>query len=188
MLNYEVIGNLGSDAKVEEANGRKFVSFNVGHNDRWSDESGQVYEQTIWISCAMNGDGGKLLPFLKKGKAVFVRGRGSVRVYSSPKERRMVAGLNVSVDRLELLGGTSDEVPRRLYNDDGEEILVSKAYFISQAQAEALGVKKMNQQAILHARDGRDFNVDYPCWVTPAKSQEPAAEQTTSEDGQSKIF
>ena len=58
MLQFQVIGNLGSDAEVKELNGNKAVCFNVAHTERWSQEDGTKRESTTWISCILNGDGG----------------------------------------------------------------------------------------------------------------------------------
>lgn len=67
MMRLEVIGNLGADAEIKEVNGRKFVSFRIAHTDKWVDsQTQQAQVTTQWVSCAINGDGGKLVPYLKK--------------------------------------------------------------------------------------------------------------------------
>ena len=131
MLQFSVIGHLGGNAEVKNINGKKFVSFNVAHTDVWTDEAGNRHEETIWVSCALNGEGGAVLPYLVRGQQVYVQGRGSVRCYSSPKERRMVAGCNISVDKIELVGGRQDEVPRELIAEGGALVPVYKAYYIA---------------------------------------------------------
>ena len=70
MLQLEIIGNLGADAQVMTSNGKPFVSFNVAHTERWQGEDGVKHEQTQWVSGALNGDGGNLLQYLKKGTTV----------------------------------------------------------------------------------------------------------------------
>ena len=35
MLKCEIIGNLGADAEVKEANGSKFVAMRVAHSSKW---------------------------------------------------------------------------------------------------------------------------------------------------------
>lgn len=181
MLQFEIIGNLGADAQVKTENGRQFVSFNVAHTDSWQSADGQQHKSTQWVSCAMNGDGGSLLQYLRKGKTVYVQGRGSSRIYSSPKEHRMVAGLNISVDRIELLSGSDDVVPRRLVSSDGELIDVNKAYYIDINKAKAMGASKKNS-VLLCSQSGQQFSVDGNGFVwptadnTPAESQESAAQ------------
>lgn len=67
MIKVEIIGNLGADATLQEKNGNRFVAFRVANTDKWVDKStGQVIESTQWISCTLNGDGGALLPYLKR--------------------------------------------------------------------------------------------------------------------------
>lgn len=166
MLRFEVIGYLGADAKVIVQGGRSFVTFNVAHNGKWSDENGAEHSRLQWVSCALDGDGGRLLPFLKRGRSVYVCGRGSARVFSSEKERRMVAGLNLSVERLELIGGEPDAVPRQLATEDGEIIKMNKAYFVTKDELEIIGVKKGETKVLLSSR-GEHFTVDSLGFVTP---------------------
>lgn len=163
MLKFEIIGNLGADAQVKAENGREFVSFNVGHNERWVDAAGVAHESTIWVSCALNGNGGNLLPYLKKGRCVYVSGRGSARVYSSEKARGYVAGLNIAVDRVELVGANPDQVPRSLITHDGVVVPVSKCYYIG---TELLEVVRGAGNRLMSA-DGREFIVSDNGYVQP---------------------
>lgn len=169
MLQFQVIGNLGADAKVVNENGKPFVSFNVGHNDRWSDAQGVQHEATTWVSCALNGDGGNLLPYLKKGRMVYVVGRGSARVYSSEKQRGMVAGLNLMVDRIELVGGAPDEVPRQLYDSDGVMHKVTRHFWADRAGM-LQGKKDKGDVLELHAADGSIFLVDPNGFISQANT------------------
>lgn len=181
MLLFEVIGNLGADARVEEANGRKFVSFSVADSQRWTDEQGNQHESVQWVSCAMDGDGGKLLPHLKKGRLIYVVGHGSTRVYSSPKTKRFESGANISVMRLELLGAQSDNVPSRLYTQDGEEVSIYKAYFVDAEKLKLFQLKK-DAFATLQTPDGRQFLLNAAGWVVP-KPVETANDNQQSADG-----
>lgn len=106
MIRIEMIGNLGADAELKDNNGRKFVSFRLAHTDKWKNsQTGQNNVSTIWASCAINGDAHNILPYLKKGVKVFVRGSVQLNVYSSPKSHQMECGLNIAVWEIELCGG-----------------------------------------------------------------------------------
>ena len=106
MIRIEMIGNLGADAELKDNNGRKFVSFRLAHTDKWKNsQTGQDSVSTIWASCAINGDAHNLLPYLKKGVKVFVRGSVQLNMYSSPKTHQMECGLNIAVWEIELCGG-----------------------------------------------------------------------------------
>lgn len=152
MLKCEVIGNLGADAQVKGENGKQFISFNVAHTDKWTDEAGTVHEQTQWVSCIINDIATKVLPYLLKGKTVYVRGDARLRVFSSEKERRMVAGMTVNVREVELLGGTTDEVPRQLLTSDGILIPTYKAYYIDPTMP--------NKPTVLYDKNMQSFTVD----------------------------
>lgn len=109
MIKVEIIGNLGADAMLQEKNGNRFVAFRVANTDKWVDKAtGQVIESTQWISCTLNGDGGALLPYLKKGTKVFVRGNAQFVVFSSAKTRQMEVGVNLFVREIELCGGAKE--------------------------------------------------------------------------------
>ena len=110
MIKMEIIGNLGADAEVKVYNGSKFVSFRVAHTDKWVDQqTGVISTQTTWVSCSLNGDGGGLTPYLKKGTKVFLRGTPNFVVYSSPKTHKMETGVNLFVREVELCGGHQEQ-------------------------------------------------------------------------------
>lgn len=184
MFRALIIGNLGADARVEQSNGRPFISFNVAHNDRYEKEDGTVVEKQQWISCAMNGDGGKLLQYLKKGRQVYVEGRCSTRVFSSEKERRMVAGVNLSVDHLELIGGQADEIPGRIFDTEGVMHDTHKAYWIDPQEAAA--ILKGSDTATMYTQSGAQVILKAPHWVALAQQvqpQQPVEEQVEVFDG-----
>lgn len=133
MFKVEVIGNIGADAMIKGEAGKQFISFNVAHTDRWTDGGNVTHEQTQWVQCIINDTASKVLPYLVKGKSVFVRGDARLRVFSSEKERRMVAGITVNVREIELIGGQVDTVPRRLNDSQGVIYEVWKAFYLDPA-------------------------------------------------------
>lgn len=130
MFKIEIIGNLGADAQVRGEGGRQFISFNVAHTDKWTDEAGTTHESTQWFSCIINDVNSRVLPYLLKGKSVYVRGDGRLRAFSSEKERKFVAGATISVREIELIGGQVDAVPKSLADKDGNLFTVYKAFYI----------------------------------------------------------
>lgn len=171
MLQIQVIGNLGSDAEVKELNGNKAVCFNVAHTERWNQDDGTKRESTTWISCILNGDGGKLLPYLKRGAQVFIEGSGSTRCYSSPKERRWVAGLNITVRHIELVGGKLDEVPRELCTSEGAIYPTYKAYYVASDGRDASGASETAKGKLID-RDGFEYEVDRAGFIYKCKAQD----------------
>ena len=119
MFKSILIGNLGADAQVKESNGSKFVTFRVAHTESYNDQAGQKHESTTWIDCIMSNAESKVVPYLKKGTKVYVSGNCSLRVFSSAKYRQMMAGAQINVQNVELLGGSSDDVPRQLIDANG---------------------------------------------------------------------
>lgn len=151
MFKVEVIGNLGADAQIKGENGRQFISFNVAHTDTWTDDAGQKHEQTQWVSCIINDIESKVRPYLVKGKTVYVRGDARLRVFSSEKERRMVAGITVNVREIELVGGQVRDIPRRLNDKEGVLYEVYEAYYIDPSikkKPKELFDNQMNQYTV----------------------------------------
>lgn len=164
MFRIEVIGNLGADAQVKESNGSKFVTMRIAHSEVWKDEKNEKHEKTIWIDATMNDADSKLLPYLKQGVKVFVRGNGSLRVYSSPKDRMMKAGATINVREIELVGGSGDEVPRQLVDPaDGSLLDVTKHYWVNRDNK---GLKKEEMYNLVDARGNR-FLMNKAGFVTP---------------------
>lgn len=128
MLQAICIGHLGGDAEFKQSNGKEFSTFRLAHTDRWTDDAGQTHESTTWVDCIMNGRP-NVIEYLKKGQLVYVSGSATLRVYSSPKERCMKAGLTINVRQVELLGGKNDDVPNVLYDaQTGAQVEVKKYY------------------------------------------------------------
>lgn len=161
MNNLQVIGNLGADAEVKHVNDRTFVSFNVADTQKWTDANGEAHDTTMWVGCALNGDGGNLLQYLKKGTMVFVEGRMTTRVYSSEKARAMVAGVDLHVRHIELIGGRTDEVPSKLYTIDGRMVDVSKHYWTQDVSVYG---------TTLYDKAARPFNIDNNGWVSKVET------------------
>ena len=167
MLQATVIGNVGADAQLQSKDGREFTTWRVAHNDSWTDQAGQQHTNTIWVDCIMNGHP-KVAQYIKAGAQVVVIGRVNLRVYSSEKDRCMKAGMTIQVESINLLGGSTDEVPKRLYDDQGVQHDVKKWYLTD--------VKGTTLKSLR----GDQFKVDANGWVSPyAPVQNP---QTPASD------
>lgn len=156
MLQSIVIGNLGADVEFHSEQGSEFITFKVAHTDRYPDAQGNQIEETVWISCVMNGRAEKLRPYLVKGQKVCVIGDTSVRTYHSKKMQRLVAGVNLFVRSIELVGGRGDDVPRYLFTEDGVQHNVTKFYYCDTAKGKSL-----------YDRSGVAYQVDKKGWITP---------------------
>lgn len=163
MLQIQFIGTLGADAekKVATESGSKFTTFRAAHNDVWKDDAGEEHTRTIWVDCILN-DHPNVADYLKQGTQVFVSGYPTLRVYSSPKDRCMKAGLTINVQRIELLGGRVDLVPRELVDENAQLHRVNKYYNIE-------GVEK---ECVMQDKRGNLYNVDKHGWVAPVTKQE----------------
>lgn len=173
MFKAEIIGNLGADAEVKEANGSKFIAMRVAHTDKWTDDAGNNHESTQWIDVTMSDPESKILPYLRQGVKIFVRGNASIRVYSSPTLRKMVGGLTIRATEIELCGGSTDEVPRQLINpEDGSISDVTKHYWCA---ADTKGLKN-DEYRVLVDQKGREFAQNKSGFVVPKQAVEQTEE------------
>ena len=179
MLKAEIIGNLGADAEIKSGDGYSFVSMRVANTEKWKDESGQEHTDTNWIDVNYSKTDSSLIPYLKSGVKVFVRGFVRLRVYSSAKDHKMKAGLTIIAQEIELCGGSSDLVPRQLIQpESGEVVDVVKFY---QAVVETKNWKK-DDRGMLVDRAGNQYVLVQGGWVAP---MQPDQEQAQGEDNQS---
>lgn len=164
MIKVEIIGNLGADCEVKSSNGNKFGACRVAHTEKYTDAQGNVHESTMWVDVVIPDAENKVIPYLKAGVKVFVRGNASLRVYSSQKDRCMKAGLTVNAREIELCGGSSDAVPRQVIDpSNGQLFDVTKCYWIGK---ETKGMKKADLVDITDAKGGQ-YKMDSYGFVHP---------------------
>lgn len=164
MIKVEVIGNLGADCEVKQSNGNKFGACRLAHTEKYTDAQGNVHESTMWVDIVIPDAENKVIPYLKAGVKVFVRGNASLRVYSSQKDRCMKAGLTINAREIELCGGSSDAVPRQLIDpSNGQLFDVTKCYWIGK---ETKGMKKSDLIDITDAKGGQ-YKMDSYGFVHP---------------------
>lgn len=169
MMKLTVMGNLGGDAELRSENGKQFVSMSIASTETFQKGDGTKEERTQWISATLNGDGGKLLQYLKKGTKVYVTGDPVARMYHSEKQRQLVAGFKVFIRDIELVSVNTDDVPRTLYDIDGAAHAVTKHFYCP----DAAGLS-------LYGRTGQEFGVDANGWVAPIQQEQ--VEATTNEE------
>lgn len=99
MVSIELIGNIGADVKKVDANGVTFYTFNVCDNRKVND-----HEQSQWYTCNLNRPSEKLLPYLKKGQGVFVRGVPRYRIFDSAIHHCKMVAIDVFVNEIQLIG------------------------------------------------------------------------------------
>lgn len=172
MLKVEIIGNLGADADTKESNGSKFVTFRVADTTKFKTQQGEEREVTNWIDCVLSNADSKVVPYLKAGVKVFVRGNGSLRVYSSKKDRCMKAGLQINALEVELCGGNNDAVARQVIDPADGTIHDTKKYYWCDVPTK--GMKKDDVKELVDVR-GNLYVMNNQGFLAPVQ-QQPAEE------------
>ena len=179
MFKVEFIGNLGADAEIKDVNGSKFVTMRVAHVDKWTTETGDKKEKTIWADVTMNNTESKIIPFLKTGVKVFIRGNGDLKLYSSKKERCMMAGIKISVTEIELCGGTVELVPRQVIDPTNGAIYDTTKFYWCNGDTKGM---KSNDTKELIDQKGNRFMMNNKGFVAPIPTETPEEEQAQSSD------
>lgn len=169
MKKLEIIGNLGSDARVETVNGKQFVALSIADTQRVKNPDGTTAEKTEWVSATINGDGGQLLQYLKKGVKVYASGDCQVRMYHSEQQRSLVAGLKLFIRDIELVSTNTDDVPRDLYDVNGRAYRTGKFYHTAETK-----------DCELYNRQGEVFKVDRKGFITRVIPSNTEADNNTN--------
>lgn len=107
MLKAEIIGTIGADAEIKDFSGKKYVYLSVACNDYAKDQQGNRTDTTTWVSVLWYGEGGGLLPYLKKGAKVFIRGNLKAKAYTD-KQGAAKASININAFEVQLCGFKGD--------------------------------------------------------------------------------
>lgn len=173
MFTSIIIGNLGGDAEFHNDNGNQYVTFRVADTQRRADENGQTHETTNWISCILNGDGGRLLQYLTKGQKVCVIGETTLRTFHSKVQRALIAGASIFVRQIELVGAKPDAVPGYLFREDGTQVQVGKFYYAADVATQ--------DSCTLFDRSGQAYEVQNGWVITPQVTTQQTTGETTTE-------
>lgn len=150
MLKLQVIGNLGADAQLKVSNGNEFVTFRVAHTEKFEKNGGKV-TNTTWVDVIWSGNGGQLLPYLKKGVKVFVDGYPSFRIYDSAQNHCKMVGISISARSIELCGGSNEQPLPDFADENGQVVEVRRVLHI---------VDNDFWNTVLIDKDMKRYNVD----------------------------
>jgi len=98
-------GNLGADAIIKDAAGKKVLEFNIGVAIGSKEQP-----QTLWVKCSRWSEKTAIVDYLKKGTKVLVYGDIGLQTYTN-KEGKEVSSLVLRVDNIELLGSKAEGQP-----------------------------------------------------------------------------
>lgn len=101
MKQLTIIGNLGYDASIKEANGHQFLEFSVAVTERYKKQDGTQVENTDWINVTYNNT--KVAQYLKKGMKVLVQGKMDVNVYQAKNNGGWRSSINIRAAQIEFL-------------------------------------------------------------------------------------
>jgi single-strand DNA-binding protein len=114
-----LIGFLGSDAEVRNANNRSFTILSVATKSSYKDKkSGERVSHTEWHSCVVFGKLSEFASTLKKGAHIQVEGELRSREYDSKKTDSKQRVWEIRVDSILKLDRAEKAGPEDQKNDD----------------------------------------------------------------------
>jgi len=108
MLKMTAIGHLGSQATLNNVNGKQVINMNLCHSEKYKDTQGNIVNKSVWINVSWWQESSKILQYLQKGSQIFVEGIPSVDTYKN-KDGQTVAQLRLRATMVQLLGGNKQE-------------------------------------------------------------------------------
>jgi single-strand DNA-binding protein len=150
MIKMQIIGNLGKDAEVRQANGKNVIGFSVAHTEKYKDAQGVQISKTTWVSCSYWTDRTAVAPYLLKGTTVFVEGTPSVETYVN-QQNETVGVLRLTVREVQLLGGNKQDGDN---SGGGNNAAAASPAPVAQVAPSA---PSMNDNAIVDGNDGMPF-------------------------------
>lgn len=111
MINLEMIGHLGQDAKCQTLqDGRFLINFSVCDNVKRTDtQTGEIKEFPQWVSVSYFTKSDKVLQYLKKGVQVYVSGDFRIDEYMSKQTNQVLFSAQVTATRVQLLSFIEDK-------------------------------------------------------------------------------
>ena len=111
MIKMTAIGHLGSQATLNNVNGKQVINMNLAHSEKYKDAQGNIINKSVWINVSWWSESSKILQYLQKGAQIFVEGIPSVDVYKN-KDGQTVPQLRLRATMVQLLGGNKQDNPQ----------------------------------------------------------------------------
>ena len=124
MQKTTLIGNLGNDPELRDANGTPVCSFSVATTERWKDGQGNKQEKTEWHRIVAWGNLANICEqYLGKGSKVYIEGKNKTRKWTDQNSvERYITEIHAK--EMEMLGnaeggnGNSGNEAPPSYQDD----------------------------------------------------------------------
>ena len=110
MITIGLIGRLGADAQSTEFADLKLfaISFNVCTNVQKKNQDGQYYDVPQWYRVTYFVKSTAILPYLTKGKQVYLQGEPLIESYVSKTTGAQMVSATITANRVELIGSRKE--------------------------------------------------------------------------------
>lgn len=98
-----ILGNVGKDPEVRNANSTKVVTLTVATSEKWTDRKGEKQERTEWHSVVFFGKSAEFVEkYVRKGLTVYVEGKIRTESYEKDGSKKFVT--RIYADSIQLVG------------------------------------------------------------------------------------
>lgn len=104
----QVIGHLGQDAQLNDANGKRVINFSIAHTEKFKNAEGIEVNKTIWVSCSHWTERTNIVQYLRKGTQCYVEGIPDIKMYRG-NDGTNRANITLRVQSIQLLGSKQSE-------------------------------------------------------------------------------
>ena len=105
MQKTTLIGNLGNNPELRDANGTPVCSFSVATTERRKDQQGNKQEKTEWHKIVAWGNLGTICEkYLSKGSKVYIEGKNQTRKWTDKNNVEHYI-TEIHAKEMEMLGG-----------------------------------------------------------------------------------
>jgi single-strand DNA-binding protein len=130
MIKMTAIGHLGSQATLNNVNGKQVINMNLAHSEKYKDAQGNIVNKSVWINVSWWSESSKILQYLQKGAQIFVEGIPSVDAYKN-KDGQTVPQLRLRANMVQLLGGNKQDNPQPQSQQPTSGLTQSQEEFLS---------------------------------------------------------
>jgi len=105
-----LIGRLGKDPEVKDANGTPVANFSLATSETWKDkDSGEKKEKVEWHRLVAWGRQAEIIgQYLTKGSLIYVEGQLQTRSYRNENEEKDRYTTEIRVGMMKMLGSKGD--------------------------------------------------------------------------------
>lgn len=113
MINFIIVGHVAQVRDLNQVNGKAVQNFSVATNRRYTTESGEQREDTIFVEIAMWGNRTNVMPYIRVGDPIAISADWVTLNPYMTKEGKLAAAIRLNNPEIKLLGKRDKSQPQQ---------------------------------------------------------------------------